>query len=654
MFISLRTKLILVMSLVVAAATGSTSWITQGFVERTYERRFVDDFKAEIRTFSGRQLERLDRVRKNCQEQASSAVLVKAMQSGSKDKIKEAIKTVTGSLQTFVRNRDEQPVMGPQGFLTMDNQFRGALGRPPSREGSPGDGQSFNKKRPSDSSASWSTPKPPSEPPVGVLDANGELLNPADIFLPMLRLGNKGSKKPDELRTMLKRMSEKVDREQEVTYQMNPGGLPLEVIITPIIDPKTRQPLGALVVGVPMSDLGERALHAFSQRANNGSKADDEEGISSGFWLDGHLHTQTIPESAREEIATAVGQRIEEVKDEDYFHDIRVNLRENGKSVPHKVLFRVLNPDSPFPPAAQVCLYSMASEVAEVREIQSRIIGTGALALAVALALILIVTYRLTQPIRALVAGTEAVRRGDYDISVPVTTHDEIGALAASFNEMTEGLKMKQKYQRVLAQVADPEVADQLMNNETALGGEMRDVTMLFCDIRGFTSLTSGMAPDEVIDMLNEHMTAMTAIVYEHGGVVDKFVGDMVMALFGAPTTHGFDALRATRCAVRMVEERERLNTAGNWRFQVGIGIATGRVIAGCMGSEERMDYTVLGERVNLASRLCTNAAEGQVMIDDVTLAILEETVIAEVLPGLALKGFPSTVTAYRVVALKA
>jgi class 3 adenylate cyclase len=486
-----------------------------------------------------------------------------------------------------------------------------------------------------------------------VLDATGELLNPSDSPIPLIALAAKNGKKTENVLALLKRLVARAGKEQEVTYHADPKGQLLEMIVTPIIAPGTQQPLGAVIVGVAMSDLGERAMHTFSQRSNTGSKANEEEGISSGLWLDGRLHTETIPASARAEIAEAVGKRVEEAKDEAHFHNINVSLDVDGQRVPYKVLFRVLNPDSPFPPAAQVCLYSMASEVAEVGEIQSRILATGALSLAGALTLILLVTYRLTRPIRALVAGTEAVRRGDFDITVPVTTHDEIGALAASFNEMTAGLKLKQKYQRVLAQVADPKVADQLMKNETALGGEMREVTMLFCDVRGFTSLTSGMAPGEVIDMLNEHMTAMTAIVYEHGGVVDKFVGDMVMALFGAPTTHGLDALRATRCAMRMVEERTRLNSSGKWHFQVGIGIATGRVIAGCMGSEKRLDYTVLGERVNLAARLCSNAAAGQVTIDDVTLAILEETVAAEVLPGLALKGFPSTVTAYRVLKVK-
>ena len=250
-------------------------------------------------------------------------------------------------------------------------------------------------------------------------------------------------------------------------------------------------------------------------------------------------------------------------------------------------------------------------------------------------------------------AATEQVRKGNYDVVVPVRSHDEIGQLATSFNEMAEGLKLNRKYQRLLSQIADRMVAEQLINVEGSLGGEMREVSVLFCDIRGFTRMTAAMQPPEVIALLNEHMTAMTALVHQHGGVVDKFVGDMIMALFGAPSAFGDDAMRASQCALRMVLRRDELNAAGPWDFQIGIGIATGQVVAGCMGSEQRLDYTVLGERVNLAARLCSEAAPAEVLIDNTTMGKLGSTATADRLDNLALKGFPETVTAFRLQGLE-
>ena len=125
-----------------------------------------------------------------------------------------------------------------------------------------------------------------------------------------------------------------------------------------------------------------------------------------------------------------------------------------------------------------------------------------------------------------------------------------------------------------------------LLKGELALGGELRDVTVLFCDIRGFTGHTEHMPPATVIALLNEHMTALTAIVHEHGGIVDKFVGDALMAIFGAPEARPHAAEDAVRAAARMLEARARLNAASpSTRSTIGIGIASGEVIVGCMGS---------------------------------------------------------------------
>jgi class 3 adenylate cyclase len=161
------------------------------------------------------------------------------------------------------------------------------------------------------------------------------------------------------------------------------------------------------------------------------------------------------------------------------------------------------------------------------------------------------------------------------------------------------------------------------------------------------------MPPAEVIEMLNEHMTALTGIVKKHGGVLDKFVGDLLMAIFGAPIELGQDTAQAARCALALIRERARLNESSRHRIEIGIGLATGKVVAGCMGSADRLNYTVLGDRVNLASRLCDKARVGEVLVDDNTLAKLGGLAVAESVGELTLKGFSATVPAFQLREVK-
>jgi class 3 adenylate cyclase len=216
---------------------------------------------------------------------------------------------------------------------------------------------------------------------------------------------------------------------------------------------------------------------------------------------------------------------------------------------------------------------------------------------------------------------------------------------------MTAGLALQEKYRSVLNAVADRTVAQQLIEQRGTLGGELRHVSMLFCDIRGFTALTEKMQPAEVIELLNEHMTALTDVAYQHGGIVDKFVGDLIMVLFGAPVSTGQDALRSVECALKMLEVRRSLNEISKHSLEVGIGIATGSVVAGCMGSDQRLSYTVLGHSVNLASRLCSVAQAGEIVMDAETHEAARELIQAEPMPPMQLKGISEPVHPWRVVA---
>ena len=310
----------------------------------------------------------------------------------------------------------------------------------------------------------------------------------------------------------------------------------------------------------------------------------------------------------------------------------------------------LMNRGSRFAPAWIVSLYPLDDLRRRQRELVRRIAVIGGIGLLAAAGVGFVFAGRLSKPVHDLVAGTAEVKRGNYDVQIEKRTDDELGALADAFNEMASGLALKERYRSVLQMVTDRSVADELMSGTVLLGGEMRDVSVIFCDIRGFTAISQDMNPADVVVMLNEHMSALTQIVEKHQGVVDKFVGDCIMILFGAPKSYGHDAARAARCAWKMIRERERMNATSNRPLAIGIGLASGPALAGCMGSEKRLNYTVIGERVNLAARLCSQAGQMDVVIDETTLADLPPEFKTESLGPLTLKGFAKPVVAHRIL----
>lgn len=214
----------------------------------------------------------------------------------------------------------------------------------------------------------------------------------------------------------------------------------------------------------------------------------------------------------------------------------------------------------------------------------------------------------VTRPVRILAGFAREIQRGDYTRAVELTQQDELGQLALAFNDMRKGLFERDKVRNLLGKVMSPEIAEELLRSEVQLGGEEKEITVLFTDLRGFTSLSEHRAPKEVLDFLNEYLTRMTAVIDRHGGVVDKYIGDAIMALFGAPLALPDHPHRAVACALEMIEELERSNSvfqAKGWpEIAMGVGVHTGRVVVGNMGSKDRLNYTAIGDGVNLASRL--------------------------------------------------
>jgi class 3 adenylate cyclase len=280
--------------------------------------------------------------------------------------------------------------------------------------------------------------------------------------------------------------------------------------------------------------------------------------------------------------------------------------------------------------------------------------GVGALLVSALIGVVL--SRSLTKPMRALVAATERVAQGDYQAEVSATSHDEMGTLANAFNDMTRGLLLRERYRSVLNKVVSTDVAEELMRGEVELGGESRLVTVLFADIRGFTPLTEGMEPQAVITLLNECMEHLSQAIDAEGGVVDKFIGDEVMAVFGAPVTQDDHARHAVAAAIRMRVGMATFNALrearGDKPLAIGIGINSGVAVSGNMGSTNRMNYTVVGDVVNLASRLTSLARPGQILISGATLRLVGPGLHAHPLGGQALKGFSSEVEVYGVASL--
>jgi adenylate cyclase len=261
-------------------------------------------------------------------------------------------------------------------------------------------------------------------------------------------------------------------------------------------------------------------------------------------------------------------------------------------------------------PVHAILLRSSADGLAAYFLLEAVLLIIAGLSLAVTLAgAIRITARRITRPVSQLAAAAREIERGNYSVRVASETSDEIGDLGRAFDRMAAGLAERDNMRDVLGKVASNEVVARLLEGgDIELGGEERDVTVMFTDIRNFTALVETLTPDQSLQLLNEFLTVISEVIEAHGGVVDKYLGDGVMALFGAPITRDDDAQRALGCALEIRRRVEALGPTLAKRHlphpQIGIGINSSRVIAGNIGSPSRLNYTVLGDGVNLASRL--------------------------------------------------
>lgn len=209
-----------------------------------------------------------------------------------------------------------------------------------------------------------------------------------------------------------------------------------------------------------------------------------------------------------------------------------------------------------------------------------------------------------------------------------------------------------------LSRFLSPAIVEQIMEegSKLELGGSKRVVTTLFCDIRGFTPIAEKMPPQEMVGLLNEHFSAMTELVFNYKGTLDKYIGDELMAVFGAPIAAEDDALRAARTAVAIQAKNNELNAVrfeeGRPRLELGVGINTGEVIAGYIGSPMRMEFTVVGDHVNTARRLCDIAKSGQIIIGGSTWRQIKDYAETLAIGAIVLEGKANPVNAYELIGM--
>ena len=276
--------------------------------------------------------------------------------------------------------------------------------------------------------------------------------------------------------------------------------------------------------------------------------------------------------------------------------------------------------------------------------------------LVASVALASLLAHALLDPLKRLENAMGRIEQSDFAARIPVVSKDELGFLSERFNQMTEGLQRAQRLRQLFNLYASPEVAQTAVERGAELGGELCYCTMLFCDVRDFTAMTERTSPEQLIDLINRYMSAIVPQVTEAGGVITRFGGDSILAVFGSPlnpsTAHCSQAIHAALAINRALDEFNQAQaTNQGTEIRIGIGIATGNVIVGNVGGPERLEYTVMGDAANVAARLeeLTKELPHQTLITASTYSELndDEQDSFQRLPTIPIRGKTDPVTIY-------
>lgn len=271
----------------------------------------------------------------------------------------------------------------------------------------------------------------------------------------------------------------------------------------------------------------------------------------------------------------------------------------------------------------------------------------------IGLAVSVLYGFRFSRPISEIVKATDEVGKGNYQYRVPLKRNDELGNLAIAFNKMGQQLWKNSMTEKSFGKYVGTEVLDLILANPETdwLKGTRNQATILFGDIRGFTAFSTEKSPEEVVEALNAYLEIATSNIIKFGGYVDKFIGDAVMGVFGVPVFRKDHVERAARAAKNIQQELHKASLNGNKLLaSVGISIHTGVVVAGNVGSQSKMEYTVIGDTVNVAARLNSLAGSGEVVVSRQVKDSLDALITIEELGPQKVKGRSEPVEAFKVL----
>ncbi len=297
-----------------------------------------------------------------------------------------------------------------------------------------------------------------------------------------------------------------------------------------------------------------------------------------------------------------------------------------------------------------------------IKKLSHRVIINSSILIIISLIIIMIILSRvigaITKPINDLAEVVTHVTDRSLE-SIHFDTeltkrNDEVGTLYQSFSEMIKSMQEGHKVRGLLDKVVSKQVAEKIVKEGIKLGGEKKIISVMFCDIRNFTSISEKMDPEDLLVMLNQCLTLLSGVIDDFEGVIDKYEGDKIMTLFGAPLDTPDHSLKAVLCAIEMQKALERWNSVRQssnlCKLEVGIGIHSGEAVAGNVGAENHLSYTVLGHIVNLSARLCDYAKACEILITKQTLDNLSGQVEAIENEAHKFKGITEPVVTYSVI----
>jgi sigma-B regulation protein RsbU (phosphoserine phosphatase) len=307
--------------------------------------------------------------------------------------------------------------------------------------------------------------------------------------------------------------------------------------------------------------------------------------------------------------------------------------------------------------AAMIPKHELFAKVDDMRRDTLLLGMLGALLLIIAS---LFVARSLSRPIRQMAGETLKIAEGNLDINVSnIRSNDEIGQLARAFTHMTEGLKERERIKDTFGRYLTQEVVKRLLESKDGLrlGGEIREISILMSDLRGFTALSSSMSPEQIIRFLNRYLGKMVEIILDHRGIIDEIIGDGILAFFGAPETLDNHPELAVACAIKMQLAMDEINARneadGLPHLEMGVAVNTGEVVVGNIGSEKRAKYGAVGAQVNFTGRVESFTVGGQVLISSSTYEKLSDNLIVNKAINVAMKGVPGQVQVYDILGIK-